>query len=153
MKPLLLFLLLAIISVSSIPAQDAKPVKSLSFVFNEFHQKDTLKFVECTLRNNTDSIFWILAYDTSHTKKGIVIRPVFMVKEKKEGKWKLTDLGFSGVGLEAFQFSPGEQIILETPDFDPASDAIRIGIEMRRPSRDEVLRPVREIWTDEIKLH
>lgn len=133
-------------------AGDTKPDKTLSFTFNKFIQKDTLKFAQCTLRNNTDTMFWILAYDTTHIAGKIFIRPIFSVQEKKNGIWKLSDLGFSGMGIERFSFSPGEEFFFETPDFDSTAEAIRIGIEMRIRSGEDKLRTVREIWTDEIKL-
>ncbi|MFI5263128.1 MAG: hypothetical protein ACHQM6_01285 [Candidatus Kapaibacterium sp.] len=111
-----------------------------------------MKFVECTLRNGTDTLFWVLAYDTTQTGGKTFIRPIFSVQEKKHGEWKDNGLGFSGIGIERFSLGSGKELEFETPDFDPASEAIRIGIEMRIRSREDKLRSIRVIWTDEIKL-
>ena len=138
---------------SRVTSGDTKPAKILSFTFNRFQIKDTLRFAECTLRNNTDSVFWILAYDTTQTQGKTYIRPIFSLQEKKNGKWKLSDLGFSGIGIERFSLSKGEEFFFETPDFDSTAEAIRIGIEMRMRTSEDKLRTVREIWTDEITLH
>ncbi|MEP7234810.1 MAG: hypothetical protein ABI778_05895 [Ignavibacteriota bacterium] len=137
---------------SALLAQVGKPSGAFTFTFNRFVEKDSLKFVNCTLRNTSDSIFWILAYDTTHSKSGVYIRPVFSVKEKKNGDWKITDLGFSGIGIEAFGLYPGEQYEFETPDFDTSVDAVMIGIDVRIRSGADKLRTIRELWTDEIAL-
>ena len=151
---ILTFLSFFFLGISSLVfGQETKTDKSLTFTFNKFQQKDTLKFAECTLRNNTDTLFWVLGYDTTHTGTDIFIRPVFSVQEKKNGVWNLTDLGFSGIGIDRFSLGPGEEYRFETPDFDTTSEAIRIGIEMRIRSREDKLRSIRTIWTDEIKLH
>lgn len=135
------------------PLNDSpKPDKTLSFTFNKFYLKDTLKYVECTLSNTTDTVFWILTYDTSHVQSKTYIRPIFSLQEKKKGKWDDSGLGFSGIGIDRFGFKPGDTLFFETPDFDSTAEAIRIGIDMRIRTREDKLRSVREIWTDEIKL-
>jgi hypothetical protein len=127
--------------------------KSLTFTFNRFYMKDTLKFVECTLSNNTDSTFWILAYDTTHVHGKIFIRPIFSLEEKKKGKWDDSGLGFSGIGIDRFIFKPGDKYYFETPDFDRNAEAIKIGIDLRIRSSDNTLRIARQLWSDEIRLN
>ena len=153
-KPLLLIasFFFTIGTFSKASFADTKPDKTLTFTFKKFHQKDTLRFAECTFRNNTDTVFWILAYDTTHRGQKVFIRPIFSIQEKKNGTWKLSDLGFSGMGIDRFSLSPGEEFQFETPDFDPKAEAIKIGIEIRIRSNEDKLRTIREIWTDEIKL-
>jgi hypothetical protein len=131
-------------------AIDSIPKKSLSFTFNRFFLKDTIKFVECTLANNTDSTFWILAYDTTRLQGNIYIHPTYSMQVKKNGEWKDGGLGFSGMGLQIYTFKPGQKLIFETPDFDTTSQAIKIGITIRL--NEDNLRASREIWTEEIRL-
>lgn len=148
--------LLCIVSVCKssiqIPEKALSPDKTLSFAFNRFYFKDTIKFVECTLINNTDSTFWILAYDTVKSQEKTYIHAIFSLQEKKNGKWKDSDLGFSGNGIERFSLKPGEKLLFETRDFDPTAEAIIIGIDVRMRTSDNRLRILREIRTDEIKL-
>jgi len=147
-----LFLLLIGGNLSAVSPSDTKPDKTLSFTFNRFYFKDTIRCVECRLSNNTDSVFWILAYDTSLYQGKTYIHALYSLQEKKSGKWKDGDLGFSGVGIERFSLAPGKEFFFETPDFDSTAEAIKIGIEMRRRTSNDKLRTVRTIWTDEINI-
>ena len=138
--------------IRQIFADETKPDKTLSFTFNRFYLKDSIKFVECTLSNNTDTTFWILGYDTLQYQKKTYIRAIYSMQIKKDGKWRDSDLGFSGMGIDRFALKPGEKLFFETPDFDSTAEAFTIGIDMRIRSGDDKLRIVREIRTDEIKL-
>ncbi len=153
---ILLSCLLCIVSVSKssiqAPIKTVKADKDLSFTFNRFYIKDTVKFVECTLSNETDSTFWILAYDTVTLKEKKYIHAIFSLQERKNGKWKDSDLGFSGNGIERFSLMPGEKLLFETRDFDSTAEAITIGIDMRLRTSDNRLRILREIRTNEITL-
>ena len=149
---ILFFIFLSVKDSKQIFANDTKPDKTLSFTFNRFYMKDTTKFVECVLSNTTDTTFWILGYDTLQTAGKTHIRAIYSMQFKKNGKWKDSDLGFSGTGLDRFSLKPGDKMYFETPDYDPTAEAITIGIDMRIRSGDDKLRIVREIRTDEIKL-
>src|SRR5579872_3567076 len=151
-KAAIFFLFFVCIHAISVSANDQKPDKSLSFTFNGFYRKDTLKYAECMLRNNTDSVFWILGYDTLHSGGKTYIRTIYSMQAKKNGKWRDVDLGFSGIGIDRFILSPGDEYFFETPDFDSTAEAIKLGIDIRTRSGDDRLRTIREIWTDEIKL-
>lgn len=160
MKIRLLFLisgLFIIVSSSKgsiqVPVKILRPDKNLSFTFNRFYFKDTIKFVECTLANNTDSTFWILGYDTIQFPGKTYIHAIYSMQFKKDGKWKDSDLGFSGMGIDRFCLKPGENFLFETPDFNSTAEAIRIGIDMRMRTNDDKLRILREIRTEEIKLN
>ena len=74
------------------------------------------------------------------------------MKMKNDGKWKDSDLGFSGIGIERFSLEPGEKLFFETSDFPSTAEAITFGIDMRIRSVDGKLRILREIRTDEIKV-
>jgi len=138
-------------SLMQVSAKNSNPDKTLSFTFNRFYFKDTIKYVECALTNNTDSTFWILAFDTTRRQGNIYMHPIYSMQVKKNGKWKDSDLGFSGNGLQIYTFSPGQKIFFETPDFDSTAEAIKIGMEIRL--HEDNLRASREIWTEEIAVH